>query len=219
MKLPDHPQQAGPWTKEQRYARDMSANDLAKIISRIARAQGDPTVLSQQVVSKFEQGQGKKMPAWTRFIVAALEGRTESYAAVAGVSDSVSIKKLPGSEGDVPHRGGCDLISFSRDLIERELCAASYDLRVMVIEGNSMEPDFRGGDQVIIDIRRKSLAQPGAFCIKEDDGYVVRYLERIPDNTPAVRVVPKNPLYDPQVRMLDEVDVVGRVVWTGRKVS
>ena len=187
--------------------------------------QGDPTVLSQQVISKFEQGGLQKMPAWTRLIVAALEGRSHpdsqlAMVAIAGAPDSVSIKRLPGSEGDVAHRGHGDTISFSRDLIERELCAAPDDLRVMVIEGNSMEPDFRGGDQVIIDTRRKSLAQPGAFCIKDDDGYVVRYLERIPDNTPAkVRVLPKNPLYDPRVRLLDEVDVVGRVVWTGRKVS
>ena len=90
----------------------------------------------------------------------------------------------------------------------------------MVAQGNSMEPDFKGGDQILVDTRQTSLAQPGAFCLWEDDGHVIKFLERVPGSDPAaVRVVSSNSLYEPRERLLDEIRLVGRVVWYGRRVQ
>lgn len=225
MRLPHDAGEAGHWTKAQREERGLSAAALADRINGLAR---DPTTVSQQVVSKFEQGKTKRMPAWVRFIpevFEAFDGESseDPYLSFAKVDNSVGIRLLPTFAG----MGGAGLdddsdagvVSFSRDLIENELRAPADALLAMVAEGNSMEPDFRGGDQILVDTRRKSLAQPGAFCLWDGDGYVIKFLERISDSDPAkVRVISANGLYQPTERLLDEINLIGRVVWFGRRV-
>lgn len=229
MKLPDTPQVAGRWVKAQRELRGISAEDLAARISGLARAGGDPTTVSQQVVSKFEKGETKRWSAWHRFIVPALEGnddetKEDKHLTPALFDDSVQVKLLPTWAGLGGGGTGDDdpgLVSFSRDLIERELRAHPNHLLAMIAEGNSMEPEFRGGDQILVDTRRKSLAQPGAFCLWDGDGHVIKYLEKVPDSDPpSVRVVSANgALYEPRERLLDEINLIGRVVWFGRRVQ
>lgn len=206
----------------------MSAAELARRINGLARESGDPTIVSQQVVSKFEQGNTKRMPAWARFVMPALtnadgETREDPLLDMASVDSVVSIRKLPnfvglGAGGTEDGEEG--VVAFSRDLIERELRADPIHLLAMVAEGNSMEPDFKGGDQILVDTRRKSLAQPGAFCLWDGDGHVIKFLEKVPaSDPPRVRVIPLNPIYSPHERLVDEINLIGRVVWFGRRVQ
>lgn len=227
MKLPTEPGKAGRWAKAQREQRGLSAKDMADRINGLAAEAGDPTMVSQQVVSKFEQGNNKKLPPWTRFIVPALQsndGETkEDNHLHMGLDDAaVDIERLPtwvglgsgGTGDDDPGK-----ISFSRDLIERELRADPLQLLAMVAEGNSMEPEFFGGDVILVDKRRKSLAQPGAFCLWDGDGHVIKLLEKVPDSEPPrVRVISRNPVYEPHERLLEEINLVGKVIWYGRRV-
>lgn len=228
MNLPGDAGEAGRWTKAQREERGMSAAELARRINGQARSTGDPTIVSQQVVSKFEQGSTKRMPAWARFIVPAIEGsdsetKEDQHLPLVPTDDTVSIRRLPNFAG--LGGGGHDeeepgVVAFSRDLIERELRAPADQLLAMVAEGNSMEPDFRGGDQILVDTRRRSLAQPGAFCLWDGDGHVIKFLEKVPDSDPPkVRVISANGLYEPRERLVDEINLVGRVIWFGRRVQ
>lgn len=228
LTLPSDPGEAGRWTKAQRERRGISAGELARRISGLAAEAGDPTRVSQQVVSKYEKGDTKKAVGWHRFIVAALEGsdvesKEDPYLSTGVTDESVSIALLPtyaGMGGGGTGDGDQGVISFSRDLIERELRAPPSSLLVMVAEGNSMLPDFQGGDQILVDTRRKSLAQPGAFCLWDGDGHVIKYLEKVPDSDPAkVRVVSANGLYEPRERLVEEINLIGRVIWFGRRVQ
>jgi phage repressor protein C with HTH and peptisase S24 domain len=229
MRIPSDPGDAGRWAKRQREDRGLSADTLARRVTGLAREAGDPTSLSQQNLSKFEQGNNKRMPAWARFLAAALDAFDEETAedphlSLAPTDRSVEIKRLPvfAGMGD----GGLDddqdfgVVSFSRDLVENELRAPPEMLLAMVAEGNSMEPDFRGGDQILVDTRRRSLAQPGAFCLWDGDGYVIKFLEKMPGSEPAkVKVISANSLYEARERLVEEINLVGRVVWFGRRVQ
>lgn len=229
MKDPDDPGVAGLWCKNERTRRGWSATDLAKRINGIAADAGDPVRVSQQVISKFEQGNTKRKPGWVRyvsmaFIAAEDETGEDPYLSTGTTDAGVLIRLLPtfagmgaGGTGD----GDDGYISMSRDLIERVLRAPAESLRAMVAEGNSMEPDFEGGDQILFDTRRVSLAQPGAFCLWDMDGYVVKYVERVQNSDPPrVRLVSKNSaVYPPVERLVEEIQLVGRVVWFGRTVQ
>lgn len=228
MGMSDDPGEAGRWVKAQRESRGISAAELARRISGLAREAGDPTIVSQQVVSKFEQGNTKRMPAWARFVPEAFmvsdgETKEDPHLSTAFIDSVVPVERLPnyvGLGGGGTEDGEPGVVLISRDLVERELRASPADLMAMEAEGNSMEPDFRGGDQILVDKRRRSLAQPGAFCLWDGDGHVIKFLEKVPDSDPPrVRVVSLNPLYEPRERLVEEINLVGRVVWFGRRVQ
>lgn len=138
--------------------------------------------------------------------------------------DTVQVARLPtfaGMGGGGTGDGDAGTLAFSRSLIEMDLRAKADDLLAIRAEGNSMEPDFQGGDLLLIDRRRRSLAAPGAFCLWDSDGYVIKYLERVPGSEPAkVRIVSlRADLYQPYERLASECDIQGRVVWFGRQVQ
>jgi phage repressor protein C with HTH and peptisase S24 domain len=214
--------------KRRRAERGWSAEEMAARARAFANEEGSEIKLSQQLISKFESGGAKRMPQWIRYAWRALDAAAEETAEdphlhLGKTDTSVMIRLLPNFVGlGVGGTGEGDegRIAFSRDLVENELRVPVDSLLAMVAEGNSMEPDFRGGDQILVDTRRKSLAQPGAFCLWDGDGHVVKFLERIPGTDPVrVRVISANSIYEPTERLLDEINLVGRVIWFGRRVQ
>lgn len=120
-----------------------------------------------------------------------------------------------GGTGDGDYRS----VAFSRGLIEEELRVDPNDLLAVIVEGDSMKPEFLPGDQLLIDRRKTSIAQPGAFCLWDGDGYVIKYLEKVyASDPPLIHVMSENPRYSASKRLADEIQVMGRVIWFGRRV-
>ncbi len=214
--------------KVERLRRGWSADELARRMRGFAAEEGADLKLSQQLVSKFESGDAKRLPQWYRYATKAFaeaddETANDPHLHMGQADRSVMIKRLPTFVGLGTGGTGDDdegEVSFSRDLIESELRVPAERLLAMVAEGNSMEPDFRGGDQILVDTRRVSLAQPGAFCIWDGDGHVVKFIERVQGSEPPrVRVISANGIYEPAERLVEEVNIVGRVIWFGRRVQ
>lgn len=137
---------------------------------------------------------------------------------------SVQVERLPtfaGMGGGGTGDGDAGTLAFSRSLVETELRANAGDLLAIRAEGNSMEPDFKGGDLILIDRRRRTLASPGVFCLWDSDGYVIKYLSRVAgSDPPRVRVVSyRSDVVEPYERLVEECDIQGRVVWFGRQVQ
>jgi len=220
---------AGAWLKAERERRGWSQGEFAKRLLGLYRERtGMNRSFSQQTIAQVEGSKLKSVPEWfplAQDVFAASDTETkEDPHLTAGRSDSmVAIQHLPtfvGVGGGGTFEGDMGVVYFSRALIENELRAPPEALLAMVAEGNSMEPDFRGGDQILVDTRRKSLAQPGAFCLWDGDGHVIKFLEKMPgSDPPAVRVISLNPIYEPKERLVEEINLVGRVVWFGRRVQ
>lgn len=220
--------EAAEWMKRGRAARGgMSAADLADRAAGAARAEGVPANYSQQLISLFEKGEAKKLPPWLRYVHLAFEAydeetNREDHTDPAQYDDKVWIEKLPTFAGLGAGGTGDDtrsFVAFSRDLIFNQLRLQPDVLLYMECEGNSMEPDFKGGDQMLVNTGRKSLAQPAAFCIWDGEGHVIKYVEKVPGTEPEmIRLISANDMYEPQLRLREEVNIVGKVVWFGRPV-
>ena len=178
-------------------------------------------------ISRWENGKDGIPSQRLNSLRKAYEASLEELLAPteANVSDdhrSVLVEQLPtmvGLGGGGTGEGEYRAIAFGRSLIEGELKASADDLLAIEVEGDSMKPEFLSGDRLLIDKRRRSLAQPGAFCLWDGDGYVVKYLERLHDtDPPKVRVHSENPRYSPADRLAEELQVLGRVVWLSRKL-
>jgi phage repressor protein C with HTH and peptisase S24 domain len=214
------------WLKAEREKRGWGAGELAKRAQPIADRAGYDVRFNQQLIWNFETG-AKKVPGWYRFAVAALRMMDDDDADESRIAnedediDAVLIEKLPtfvGAGGGGTGEGDPKSIVISRGLVEA-LRIPAEELLAIDVEGDSMEPKFLPGDQLLIDRRKKNTAQPGAFCLWDGDGYVVKFIERVPGSQPAqVRVISDNARYREQTRLVDEIEIMGRVVWFGRRV-
>lgn len=91
-------------------------------------------------------------------------------------------------------------------------------LMLAQVDGDSMEPTLRSGDQVLIHLLSKQPQRDGIYGIRRGDEMQVKRIAISPrDNT--LTIISDNPAYptwegiDP-----DTVDVIGRVLWLGRRV-
>ncbi len=105
-----------------------------------------------------------------------------------------------------------------RSLIEDELRANPSDLLLIEARGESMLPDFLHGDQILIDKRDRNPVQPGSFALWDGDGYVVKLVERVPHRPGFYRIFSVNSRYSAYEVEADQVRIMGRPVWFGRRL-
>ncbi|WP_225008728.1 MULTISPECIES: S24 family peptidase [Novosphingobium] len=89
------------------------------------------------------------------------------------------------------------------------------NLSVIEVEGDSMEPTLRDGDEILVD-RSPRPMRAGVHVIRLDDVLLVKRLETGPAGT--IRVISDNPAYPRMERAVSEVEIVGRVVWKGGRL-
>lgn len=196
---------------------------------------GDALGVGQSVVSDMEAGKLKNWPIHAAKIIKIL-GKPRSYfepdAEPAHIGntpeqperppelDYVAVDILPtfagmggGGTGDADR----ETALVSRRLVEDELRAKPVDLLVINVRGNSMEPMFHHGDQLIIDRRDRSPTQPGPFALLYDDGYVIKNVAWI-EKRSKLRVSSSNPEFGPEDFDPEEVQIMGRPVWFARRL-
>lgn len=116
-----------------------------------------------------------------------------------------------------------DVLAFKEDWIRRELRVRPEDLRLIYVEGDSMEPDLRSGDIILVDHTDTGARREGIYVLLLDGALLVKTLQRLPGG--VIRVISRNESYEPFSVKADELDtaaaavvIVGRVVWTCRRV-
>lgn len=79
------------------------------------------------------------------------------------------------------------------------------------VEGDSMEPTFRGGSTVFVDTRRTTPTPPGVFAVDYGDGLLVKRVELI-GGTDKVAIISDSDRYRDYEFSRDEVRIWGRIV-------
>lgn len=108
---------------------------------------------------------------------------------------------------------------FRQEWIRDRLGVSPADLRMIFVRGDSMEPSLCAGDMILIDITKKSPTPPGIFVLFDGFGLVTKRLEFISNtNPPAIRIISDNAQYSAYERTIDELHIIGRVVWFAREL-
>ena len=108
---------------------------------------------------------------------------------------------------------------FRKSWIYDRLNTKPENLRMVFVQGDSMEPTLCQGDMVLVDIEMKNPSPPGIFIIFDGMGLVVKRLEFIPNSNPAsIRVLSDNSQYHPYASILQKTKIIGRVVWFSREI-
>jgi phage repressor protein C with HTH and peptisase S24 domain len=131
------------------------------------------------------------------------------------------VRAAAGGGALVENEAVVDVLAFKESWIRQELHASPDDLRLIHVEGDSMEPDLRAGDIILIDHTDRGRRE-GVYVIRMDDALLVKQLQRLPGG--IIRVISRNAAYEPfTVPSVDldapgGISVVGRVVWACRRL-
>ena len=87
-------------------------------------------------------------------------------------------------------------------------------LSAIEVEGDSMEPTLRDGDEILVDRTPRPL-RSGIHVLRLDDVLLVKRIERAGD---ALRLISDNRAYPEIERAAGEVEILGRVVWKGGRL-
>lgn len=93
-------------------------------------------------------------------------------------------------------------------------------LSVIRVEGDSMSPTLSAGDDILVDLADgHERLRDGIYVLRVDGTLLVKRLAIHPVGR-RVTVQSDNPAYsDLPDCGLDEIDCIGRVIWTGRKIA
>lgn len=104
----------------------------------------------------------------------------------------------------------------------RSLSGAPQQLAIISVEGDSMAPTLNHGDDIMVDASDGvARLRDGIYVLRRDDVLLVKRLTcRRGKGAACVDIVSDNPDYAPEHAVtVDALTIVGRVVWTGRRVS
>lgn len=196
-------------------ARGSSLAALSRMIGR------NSSYLQQYITKgsprKLEEDDRRKLAQFFGVSESELGGREEiSYASSR---DWVEIPRLPMEASAGPGALGTeetpfDAFRFSRRwLREQGLDPARLSsIRVM---GDSMDPLLRDGDEILVD-RTPRAFREGIHVVRLGEALHVKLLQAVPPG--RLRLISKNTAYEPVEVAMDDVDVVGRVVWKGGRL-
>ena len=107
-----------------------------------------------------------------------------------------------------------DSFRFSRRWL-REQGLEPAQLSAIRVMGDSMDPLLRDGDEILVD-RTPRPFREGVHVVRLGDALHVKLLQAVPPG--RMRLISKNPAYEPVEVAMADVDVVGRVVWKGGRL-
>ncbi|MET3436342.1 S24 family peptidase [Sphingomonas sp. 1185] len=157
-------------------------------------------------------------------LLARAVGKSVEY--LLGTGDDVQVVSVPihdvqvaAGAGKITDRLGTPVgkWAFDRQWYEANFVGIGQIILVRV-SGDSQEPELSNGDLVAVEIDRPKLRE-GMHVVRLDDMLIIK---RIQMEGRQVRLVSRNPLYDPVIVDLNEPDidsrfeVIGRAIWASK---
>ena len=104
-------------------------------------------------------------------------------------------------------------------MLRHEGGARPEDLRILRVQGDSMEPLLREGDRLLVDVARRTPGTGEMAVLWDGTGLVVKRVEIVSgEDPPRLRLLSANPAYPAYTCLAEEAHIVGKVLWTVRKV-
>ena len=151
-----------------------------------------------------------------RQTMANMAGSTRASIAFIKITASAGGSALnDGAAGDEAVND--DSFAMPVEMLRKITPTVSAGLRLITISGDSMAPVLEHGDVVMVDCTQTQPSPPGIFIVDDGIGLVAKRLDLVPATQPQVlRLTSENGVYTNYQRRIDEVHIVGRVVWFAR---
>ena len=173
------------------------------------------------VPKRLKEEERRKLARYFAISEALLGGPAEEATAAKGL---VSVKRHPvsvsaGPGAIVMEELGKPYFGFDERWLKALTSTPAERLSIVKVEGDSMSPTLNQGDDILVDPgdAAESL-RDGIYVLRAEDALVVKRLALHPMGR-RVTVQSDNPAYaDWPDCGLEHIQVIGRVIWSGRRV-
>ena len=164
-------------------------------------------------------------PAW-------LAGETDNDSPIAvapsalsALADKFDLELIPELELGYSMGGGSvfdtyeqrGIVPFSRNWLRPMMRGSFADLFVARGEGDSMQPTMLDGDLVLIDTAQRDIRQQDRiWAVSYGELGMIKRVRRLPNG--SYQLLSDNPSVPPIACADEEMYVVGRVIWIGRRI-
>lgn len=111
-----------------------------------------------------------------------------------------------------------DHLAFRADWVKMALGVPVSSLALINVTGDSMEPTLSNGDLILIDTTIGSVDDSGVYVLRFDGKLKVKRLHSKADSVDILSDNPRYPTETLRGDLLQGLNVVGRVVWCGRRM-
>ena len=109
---------------------------------------------------------------------------------------------------------------FHRSVLKTIYSGNPDNLRLLSVRGDSMEPILAAGDNIMVNTADTSPSPPGIFVLFDGIGIMAKRIELIPQaDTGHIRISSANSQYSAYQRHLNDIRIIGRVIWYGRSLT
>ena len=98
-------------------------------------------------------------------------------------------------------------------ILNQRTKAEADQVKIFMIQENVMEPNFKKGEHVIVDLSDKTPSPPGTFVISDGFGFMARSCAFKPGSSPPevhISAIQKD--FEPQILRKEEIEIMGRVI-------
>lgn len=162
----------------------------------------------------------------SRAEVMDLAGITEPQRVENGVMAPASTKLVPvydvassaGPGALVGYESIAYSMAFPHGYLQKLTRSNPRNLAIISVKGDSMVPTLMDDDVVMIDTTKTSVSFDGLFVFRFGDALHIKRVTRGNSRDTIIAISDNRTLYDPIEYRMNDVDVIGRVIWYGRKV-
>jgi hypothetical protein len=173
------------------------------------------------VPKRLKEEERRKLARYFAVSEALLGGPAEEGIAAKGL---VSVKRHPvsvsaGPGAIVMEELGKPYFGFDERWLKALTSTPAERLSIVKVEGDSMSPTLNPGDDILVDPGDATeRLRDGIYVLRAEDALVVKRLALHPMGR-RVTVQSDNPAYpDWPDCGLEHIQVIGRVIWSGRRV-
>ena len=110
-----------------------------------------------------------------------------------------------------------EFYSFRKDWLENK--GNVKDMVLMDIVGNSMQPEMKNGDTVLIDQSQKAVLAGAIYAAGLEDTIVVKRIEKRPNKLVLISENNKYPEITFTGEEMNDVRIIGKVIWVCRELN
>src|SRR3954454_10980320 len=210
-----------------RHVHERLCDERGEDFAGLSRMLGRNSAYIQQFVrrgvpKRLKEEERRKLARYFSVSESVLGGPPDDGAGPIGL---VSVKRHPvtvsaGPGAVVNEELGKPYFAFDERWLKSLTSSAPANLSIVRVEGDSMAPTLNAGDDILVDRGDAGeRLRDGIYVLRIDDALVVKRIALNPVGR-RVTVQSDNPAYpDGPNCTLKDINPIGRVVWSGRRIT